>query len=142
MVIECNRSRNQTVENSEESRSWANDDVAYVNAAASFRAKLRIETVEGNTTERAASSHRRLRFGEEMMRLRGGGIKIHRMEIEIEFTRAEETNVEKVRGDTKPPLMVVTSDEVGPGGTFIPPPKEGTPKQVIFSQFDNFAQYR
>ena len=81
--------------------------VAYVYATASFSLKMRIEKVGGNRKRTAVSCHRHLSFGEEeKMRLRGGEVMIHRLEIRSKTANVAEVNVEKFGGSIKTPVVV------------------------------------
>ena len=62
--------------------------VTYIYATASFGLKLRIEKVGGNRKRTAVSCHRHLSFSKEKkMRLRGGEVMVHRLEIRSKISK-------------------------------------------------------
>ena len=68
---------------------------------------MRIEKVGGNRKRTAVSCHRHLSFGEEeKMRLRGGEVMVHRLEIRSKTANVAEVNIEKVGGSIKTPVVV------------------------------------
>ena len=84
--------------------------VTYIYATSSFGLKLRIENVGGNRVRTAVSCHRYLSFGEEeKVRLRGGEVMLHRLEVRSKAANVAEVNVEKVRGSIKTPEVVTGS---------------------------------
>ena len=81
--------------------------VAYVYATASFGLKLRIEKVGRNRKSTAVNCHRHLSFSEEeKIRLRGGEVVGHRLEIRSKTANVAEVNVEKIEGSIKTPVVV------------------------------------
>ena len=72
--------------------------VAHIYATASLGLKLRIEKVGGNRKRTAISCHRHLSFSEEeKMRLRGGEVVVHRLEVRFKAANVAKVDVEKVR---------------------------------------------
>jgi len=112
------------------------DIVAYIDATSNFSLKIRIEKVGGDRIRTAVSSPRHLCLSEEeTVRLRGGEVMFHRLEISSETAYVVEVNIEKVGGGIWTPLVVtlrlVRPEDISPDGD----PKAGSEAISILCKF-------